>query len=613
MLVFPLLLLLGISMYRWNAKFDAALVSKVNDEWTIARQHLTRILENSEEHPSPVPHSARFQEVLRKYLDGHDALANLLRESAQRCGFDSLYVVNDDRPIIVSEYPMVSSSMCRAWPMINPAFEGRSQTDRTEDMRSLVLKPVSPLALPDGRRDALAGDIFLHQNLGFVDRIHDLIDHGSDLHDGTQEAVPLFLDDVRIGTDIRLFKPRRAIEMRVSPEAQGAVLEQKRTWLDSAIADGYISGYEPIRDGDNRSVDMLNAGLFWTPFTEATHWIVLQIWLAFLLTVATTVLLFLRWATETFRPLEGMIGTITRVKSGDLAARTWPVESEDEIGRVALHLDYLLDQLQVRDMRLRQLNEDLNQRVSDRTSKLQLANQQLEATTKQLIMSEKLAAIGEITSGVAHEINNPITVMMGNLEVIRDLMGSKVEVAQTEFRLIDEQLHRISEIVTRLLRFAKPQEYAGYPEQYDVAEVVTDTLPLVQYLLKKTTIIVEREDRTSRLILMNRTELQQVLVNLMVNAIHAMPDGGRLNVRTYDRDDGGRPGVVIEIADTGAGMTRDVMQRIFDPFFTTKGQEGNGLGLSICQMLVIRQGGKISTSSELGRGTTFVVWLPGVS
>src|SRR5262249_48193961 len=141
-------------------------------------------------------------------------------------------------------------------------------------------------------------------------------------------------------------------------------------------------------------------------------------------------------------------------------------------------------------------------------------------------------------------------------------------------------------------------------------DVVSDTLPLVLHLLKKAAVAVEREDRASRLVLMNRSELQQVLVNLMVNAIHAMPDGGRLTLRTFDLDVDERPGVAIEVADTGSGMPADVMQRIFDPFFTTKRREGTGLGLSISQMLVTRQGGRISVESEPGRGTAFVVWLP---
>lgn len=160
------------------------------------------------------------------------------------------------------------------------------------------------------------------------------------------------------------------------------------------------------------------------------------------------------------------------------------------------------------------MNEELTRRVEERALKLQQASQQLETTTKQLIKSEKLAAIGEITAGEAHEINNPVAVMQGNLEVIRDLMGSKAETAKTEFRLINEQMCRISEIVTRLPQFAKPRRGIGRHAQN------------------------------------------------------------------------------------------------FRSFFTTKGREGTGLGLSISQMLVVWQGGRISVESELGKGTTFAVWLP---
>ncbi len=109
---------------------------------------------------------------------------------------------------------------------------------------------------------------------------------------------------------------------------------------------------------------------------------------------------------------------------------------------------------------------------------------------------------------------------------------------------------------------------------------------------------------------MNRTALQQVLVNLMINAIHAMPDGGRLILRTRDEDREGGAGVAIDVTDTGVGMSEDVKARIFDAFFTTKQQSGTGLGLSISQELVARQGGTISVESEPGKGTTFTIWLP---
>ena len=139
---------------------------------------------------------------------------------------------------------------------------------------------------------------------------------------------------------------------------------------------------------------------------------------------------------------------------------------------------------------------------------------------------------------------------------------------------------------------------------------MADCLPLVQHLLNKTEIGVVREDRASRLVLMNRTELQQVVINLIVNAIHAMPDGGSLTLRSYDADRDGVPGIVIEVADTGIGMEADVVEKVFDPFFTTKRRDGTGLGLSISQTLIKRQRGQVTVESEIGRGSTFRIWLP---
>ncbi|NEU95611.1 sensor histidine kinase [Bradyrhizobium uaiense] len=638
-------LLLGISIYRWNVRFDAVLTSKVHDDLTIARQYLGRIFENTEDYLVSSVNSARFQSIVQTPGYERGALSDYLKDIAQARGFDFLYVVADDGAVVASEYQMAAVPRWN-WPVISAALEGRARTaidvfqsmelaaistdlpkraqidivatpgsaptTRTQESRGLVLQSATPVSLPNGRKAALVGGMLLNQNLAFVDTINDLIYSGAGLPEGSRGTVTLFLDDIRISTNVRMFEGQRAIGTRVSAEVRDAVLDRGQTWLDGAfvVNDWYISAYEPIRDSYNRRVGMLYAGYLRQPFAAAKRGTVLEIALAFVVAVALTVPLFLTWAASIFRPLERMTTTISKVEGGELGARTGPVDGRDEIEQVAVHLDRLLDQIHERDAQLRQWNQELNQRVEERTNKLVHANQQLEATTKQLIMSEKLAAIGEITAGVAHEINNPIAVMQGNLEIIRDMMGAKADEAKTEFRLIDEQMHRVSEIVTRLLQFAKPQEYAGFTDQYDPAVVVTDTLPLVKHLLNKTTISVETDYHASRLISMNRTELQQVLVNLLVNAIHATSGGGRLTIRTFDRNEGRRRGVVIDVTDTGGGMTPDVMQRIFDPFFTTKRREGTGLGLSISQMLVTRQGGKISVESEPGKGTTFAVWLP---
>ncbi|MBP2239111.1 signal transduction histidine kinase [Sinorhizobium kostiense] len=636
-------LLLGATIHRWNAKFDAALISKVNGDLTIAHQYLARILENTGEHITALGGSVRFRDVV---AEGRPALAQLLGESRKRLVLDFLYVVGPDGSLLASSSEDTAARLRTDWPIVRAAINGRPATaidifapedlkqlapdlaerarlalvrtpnavptDRSEESRGMVVQSASPVLLADGSPAVLVGGTLLNQNLLFIDTINDLVYRQASLPEGSRGTATLFLDDVRISTNVRLFEGRRALGTRVSAAVRSAVLGDGKTWLDSAfvVNDWYISAYEPIVDSYGKRVGMLYVGFLEAPFTAAKYQTVFAVALAFLAIAAASVPIFLRWARAIFQPLERVNSTIGKVEAGDLGARTGPVDSHDEIGRVAIHLDHLLDQLQQRDKALRSWNEELNARVDERTRDLQLANHKLEATTKQLIMSEKLAAIGEITAGVAHEINNPIAVMQGNLEVIRSVVGDTAALAETEFRLLDEQIHRISQIVTKLLQFARPEEFAGILERHSPGEVIADCLPLVQHLLAKASIEVKNKDSASRLVLMNRTELQQVIVNLIVNAIHAMPDGGALSLLTSDRNREGRAGVEIVIADTGIGMAEEIAAKVFDPFFTTKRQEGTGLGLSISQTLVSRQGRTISVDSSPGKGATFMIWLP---
>jgi signal transduction histidine kinase len=634
-------MLLGLTIARWNAKFDAALISKVNGDLTIAHQYLAHILESTGDQLRALGASARFRDAVE---EGGD-LDAFLEASRQELGLDFLHLVEPGGAVAASA-PPPAQPLRTDWPIVGEALAGTPATaidifdsnelaaiapdlaerarielvptpnavptERTEETRGMVVHAADPVTMAGGHSAALVGGILLNQNLGFIDTINDLVYREASLPEGSQGTATLFLDDVRISTNVRLFEGQRALGTRVSSEVREAVLGAGETWLDSAfvVNDWYVSAYEPILDSFGERVGMLYVGFLEAPFTQAKRRTLWTIGLAFLAIAAVSVPLFLRWAGGIFRPLERMAGTIAKVESGDLGARTDHAGAPDEIGRVAVHLDHLLDLLQQRDRELREWNDELNARVEERTRALELANRQLEATTAQLIMSEKLAAIGEITAGVAHEINNPIAVMQGNLEVIRDTLGRDADDLKTEFRLVDDQIHRISQIVTKLLQFAKPEEYAGYVERHAPGELVADCLPLVQHLLNRSRIEVMRENTATRRVAMNRTELQQVLVNLIVNAIHAMPDGGRLSLLSFDDDRDGRRGVAIAVADTGVGMSPETLQKVFDPFFTTKRREGTGLGLSISQTLVARQGGAISAESAPGRGTTFTVWLP---
>ncbi|MBR0830100.1 cache domain-containing protein [Bradyrhizobium manausense] len=640
-------LLLGVAIYRWNAKFDATLISKVNGDLTIAHQYLARILEKTGVQIRSLGLSARFHEVVAE--DARGPLQELLEETRKEIGLDFLYLTNGRGDILASspqlhgipraDWPIIQSALSGQVPAtgvdifandelaaISPTLAERARldlvptpnavpTERSTETRGMVVHAASRAMLPDGGAAAIVGGTLLNQNLEFIDTINDLVYRAASLPEGSQGTATLFLEDVRISTNVRLFEGRRALGTRVSAAVRAAVLDEGRTWLDSAfvVNDWYISAYEPLVDSFGKRVGMLYVGFLEKPFSEAKYQTLLIIILAFITITVATVPIFLRWATSIFMPLERVTATIGEVERGNLAARTKMPVSGDEIGRVAVHLDSLLDQIQERDRQLREWNEELNVRVRERTRELEHANLKLEATTKQLIMSEKLAAIGEITAGVAHEINNPIAVMQGNLDVIRSVFGADADKAKVEFRLLDEQIHRISQIVTKLLQFARPEEYAGYVERHAPASVISDCLPLVQHLLNKTEISVVRDDRASRLVLMNRNELQQVLVNLIVNAIHAMSDGGTLTLRSFDTEREGNPGVAIEVADTGIGMDTEVIEKIFDPFYTTKRRQGTGLGLSISQTLIKRQGGQITAESRVGSGSTFTVWLPEAS
>ena len=298
------------------------------------------------------------------------------------------------------------------------------------------------------------------------------------------------------------------------------------------------------------------------------------------------------------------------IEQGSVEARVGPVASQDELGVVATHFDRLLDRLQAQAASLKRWGESLDTKVAERTAALEQAVADLRAAQSQLVMSEKMAAIGQLTAGVAHEINNPIAVIQGNLDVLRDLLGPAAAPVAPEIRLIHEQVQRIRLIVAKLLQFARPQEYVGYLEPVAPGQLIQDSLVLVGHLLRKGKVSVMQQIESTRRVQCNRNELQQVLINLMVNAIEAMPDGGILTLAAEDWDEADMPlGLRLVVADSGPGISAADRERLFKPFFTAHKPDGNGLGLWVSQSLVERYGGRISIENGAGRGTRFVVWL----
>lgn len=639
--------LIAFALYWWTLQFDQVLSAKVNGDLTTARQYLNRIMERDDENLSAIAQSAAFADLLK--AGSRSAIDRFLESRRQQLHLDFLYMIDARGTLIAAALRRAQLSNPTRWPVVAAALAGQTMTridlfqagdlaelspalaararidlvptpaaaptDRKVETRGLVVHSGTAIRLADGAAGALIGGELLNQNLDFIDTINDLVYKAASLPAGSQGTATLFLDDVRVSTNVRLFEGRRALGTRVSNIVRQTVLGEGRTWLDRAfvVNDWYVSAYEPIVDSFDKRIGMLYVGFLDKPFREMKYRTVMVTVGLLALVTLITMPIFLRWIARIFRPLERMNDTISRVDGGDLGARTGAVVNSDEIGRVARHLDSLLDRLQERDRELRDWAQVLDERVIERTRELQEANQRLEATQQQLVISEKLAAIGEITAGVAHEINNPIAVIQGNLDVAREMLGGEAEAVKTEFTLIDQQVHRISLIVTKLLQFAKPAEFAGYFDRIAPADVLTDCLVLIQHLLNKADIAVQRDDRAIGMVSMNRTELQQVIVNLLVNAVHAMPEGGTLTLRSEDRAENGVEGVDIIVADTGIGIAPEHLTRVFDAFFTSKPQQGTGLGLSISYALVTRAGGHMSVKSELGQGAEFTLWLPSAS
>jgi two-component system NtrC family sensor kinase len=484
---------------------------------------------------------------------------------------------------------------------------------RQSETRGMIIHAAAPVFDAGGQLlGVVEGGMLLNGNLEFVDTLNAIIYRDGSLPLGSKGTVTLFLDDARIATNVRLFEGERALGTRVSKSVREFVLERGNTWLDTAfvVNDWYVSGYEPVLDSFGKRVGMLYVGFLEEPFRSAKENALAVIFLLFATISLVGSALSLYWARSIFRPLERMNDAIVRIDGGEIDARVGVTGSCDELGRLAGEFDHLLDVLAVKRNELQRWANDLDLKVAERTLELEQANTYLREAQRQLVMSEKLAAIGELTAGVAHEINNPIAVIQGNLDVLRDVLGPAAQPVIREVRLIDEQVNRIRVIVTKLLQFARPGEFAGYVESVDCGSVLADCLMLSQHHLCKRSIRVEQRYAATRLVAINGQELQQVLINLIVNAVQAMPEGGTLTLASSDWDENEEPrGVRIDVSDTGEGIRAEDVDRIFDPFFTTKKTLGTGLGLSISYSLIERYGGRITVDSVFGEGAAFSVWL----
>jgi signal transduction histidine kinase len=231
---------------------------------------------------------------------------------------------------------------------------------------------------------------------------------------------------------------------------------------------------------------------------------------------------------------------------------------------------------------------------------------------RQLSHSERLASLGQLAAGVAHEINNPLASLLAGIESLgrwlerREFDAAGTAEAGETLTLLEREARRCRETTDKLMLLAQPVQVA--PTEVDMNVAVRDTLSLLNYQMRKQGVrTVESLDPALPSIWARASGMRGVCMNLMLNAVQAMERGGTLTVRTRSEADG----IALEIEDTGHGIEAAHLDRVWDPFFTTKpvGQ-GTGLGLSITQRVVSRHGGTIRVESRPGEGSRFIVWLP---
>ena len=225
---------------------------------------------------------------------------------------------------------------------------------------------------------------------------------------------------------------------------------------------------------------------------------------------------------------------------------------------------------------------------------------------KAVIQSEKMAAFGQLGAGIAHEVKNPLAGILGVTQL--SLMSAeKGSDSENNLRLIEKETRRCKDIIESLLKFARQEKTERKP--IHIQDVIDDACSILRHQLEVHQVSLEREvEETLPMIMGNANQLQQVLVNLVMNAHQAMgKEGGTVKITARRRNNH----VTVAVADNGPGIPPDIQEKIFDPFFTTKrGKKGTGLGLSVTYGIVRDHQGMIKVESEVGTGTIFVVSFP---
>jgi len=378
---------------------------------------------------------------------------------------------------------------------------------------------------------------------------------------------------------------------------QSTVSTQKRRNLGEEI--GFLPEPASRQKGEREGIGTIYLGLSTRGMRSDIRRLERALGFATLAVIAIGILLAVLMVRVIADPVNQLVEATRRIARGDLDVLL-RLESQDEMGELAKSFNQMTLKLQKSREELEQTNVQLERMVLERT-------RELEEAQSQLVQAEKMSVVGQLVSGVAHELNNPLAGVLGYSQLLQRMDLS--EEVRRGLNKIESEAERCRRIVQNLLIFARKNKPQKRP--VDLNSLLESVLELKAYPLKVENIRIER-DLESNLPrpMADASQLQQVLMNIVHNAEQAMGErkgSGVLTVRTRHMD--GR--IRLEISDTGPGIAPENLTRIFDPFFTTKevGQ-GTGLGLSICYGIIQEHRGRIWAESRIGHGSTFILEIP---
>ncbi len=439
--------------------------------------------------------------------------------------------------------------------------------DPREGTAGLAVVGVSPFLNEAGQVTGVALAAYMFNNdFTLVDRIKDIA--GID-------TVTLFFGDLRISTNVRNEDGSRAVGTRLSREVFEVTLLENRDYVGRAyvVNDWFISRYTPLHDHRGQVTGILYVGARESAFLGLVKTFNSRAAAIALICIAVAGVIAVPIAGVVTRPIAELVEANRRLAQGDMTVRVHPY------GRGELAL----------------LGHSFNAMAET-----------LHKTQQELLHKEKLASMGQLAAGVAHEINNPLgTILLFSEAIYRE--SEEGDPRRNDLRMIINETTRCKNIVADLLNFARQQEMLA--QETDVHALLEKAVEAVSHqpTFERVQIVRHFDGRVPR-ILADPDQLRQVIINLLNNAADAMQGEGTITLTTRALDS---DWVEIRVADTGCGIPEENLGKLFTPFFTTKPLgKGTGLGLSIAYGIIKMHRGQIGVQSEVGKGTTFTITLP---